>query len=158
MDKINIKFNNPIMDQENIEKIAGKTNEVVDKLNDYANGTGGSTKKIYCHPISIDIENDNILAHVAMLIFDNSNTEYNTYTKLRNKLSSIFAINENAVFPITGALYYVSGSQLHIAQKIGFDDPDIKIYTSRPDGTQGNFNIEYYLIDATIYDGVNAIN
>lgn len=30
MDKINIKFNNPIMDQENIEKIAGKVNDVID--------------------------------------------------------------------------------------------------------------------------------
>lgn len=31
IDKINIKYNNPVMDQENIEKIANKVNEIIDE-------------------------------------------------------------------------------------------------------------------------------
>lgn len=117
-----------------------------------------SVKPIYCHPITIDVEDEASKTHVAMLIFDNSNEEYNTYAKLVAKLNSIFALNANAVFPITGAIYYVAGSALHIAQKIGKSGDTINFYTCRPDGTQGNFNISNYIPNATIYDGVNKIN
>ena len=117
-----------------------------------------SFKPIYCHPISIDNETETAKIHVALLIFDNSNEEYNTFAKLKAKLQSIFALNSSAVFPITGALYYISDSALHIAQYIGKNNDEIRFYTARPNGTQGYFNIDNYITDATIYDGVNKIN
>ena len=121
-------------------------------------GTLSNAKPIYCHPITIDVEDASSNLHIAMLIFDNSNQEYNTFSKLVAKLNSIFTLNINAVFPITGAIYWKSGSALHIAQKVAKSGDTIYFYTCRPDGTQGSFNISTYISEATIYDGVNKIN
>ena len=123
-------------------------------------GTLDNAKPIYCHPITID--NDDGTAanpgHLALLIFDNSSEEYNTYEKLVAKLNSIFTVNAKAVFPITGALYYTSGSALHVAQKIAKPSTVITVFTVRPNGTQGYFGLFDYFGGATIYDGVNKIN
>ena len=122
-------------------------------------GLVDNAKPIYCHPISIDDNVSDNKVHIALLIFDNSNEEYNTLSKLTAKLTSIFNINEYAVFPITGAIYYNSASALHIAQKIIYiEGTGISILTSRPDGTQGNFTMSTYLGNAIIVDGVNKIN
>lgn len=123
-------------------------------------GQVDNAKPIYCHPISIDYEGEDVSnpVHLALLIFDNSNDEYNTYDKFIAKINSIFDINENAVFPITGAIYYESGSTLHIAQKIGKRATGPTIFTCRPDGTQGTFTASIYINNATFYDGVNKIN
>ena len=58
MDKLNIKFNNPIMDQENIEKIAGKVNDVIDKTLDDNNKieAGNLNRKLYYHGIYFQTE------------------------------------------------------------------------------------------------------
>lgn len=121
-------------------------------------GTIDNTKPIYCHPISIDSETATAKFHVAILIFDNSDEEYNSYAKLVAKLESILSANPLAIFPATGAVYYESLSALHIAQKFGYYQNALNLYTCRPDGTQGNFNVSNYLTEATIYDGVNKIN
>lgn len=125
-------------------------------------GTLSNAKPIYCHPISIDIEGEDVTnpAHLACLIFDNSNEEYNTYAKFIAKLTEIFAISPLAVFPTTGAIYYGGGASLLIAQKFDYDSVSEKIQLRavRPNGTIGYFQIDSYLTDATFYDGVNKIN
>ena len=118
-----------------------------------------NAKPIYCHPISIDDDVSENKVHMALLIFDNSNEEYNTLDKFTAKLTSIFNVNSKAVFPTTGAIYYNSGSALHIVQKIVYSEGvGISILTSRPNGTQGNFTMSTYLVSATFVDGVNKIN
>lgn len=134
---------------------------VVDENDNVVNGIVASdvtTKKIYCHPITIDDDVSVNKVHIALLIFDNSNEEYNTIDKLSNKLNTIFNINPSAIFPISGGMYYDSTSSLHIAQKIRYDGNDIVINTLRPNGEQGYFVLSTYASSATIYDGVNAIN
>ena len=121
-------------------------------------GTLDNAKPIYCHPISIDDDTSDNKVHLALLIFDNSNEEYNTLEKLTAKLNKIFALNSSAIFPITGALYYDSGSALHVAQKIAKTGNEIIINTARPNGTQGTFTFVSELTNALIYDGVNKIN
>ena len=121
-----------------------------------------NAKPIYCHPIRIDSDDTDTSIeyriHVALLIFDNSNEEYNTYEKLLSKLQSIFATNSSAVFPITGGLYNAVGYALHIAQMIVLDGTNIQIKTVRGnDGTQGYFGISNFS-SASFYDGVNKIN
>ena len=142
--------------KEQLERIADSE---VKKL--VEGGTLDNAKSIYCHPISIDGKrSDNSVIHVSLLIFDNSNEEYNTGTKLKDKINSILAINESAIFPITGAIYYAVGSALHIAQKISKYSGETYFLTIRPDGTQGNFGISDFVDseNVVIYDGVNKIN
>lgn len=159
--KILDKFGNELTLENDVFKLNGKELTTVEDITDLIEGgTIDNAKPLYCHPISIDDDVSDNKVHIALLIFDNSNEEYNTYNKLLNKLNSIFSKNLYAVFPITGGIYYSSTASLHIAQKIGYNSGNSRIvmYTSRPDGTQGNFSVENYLQNATIYDGVNKVN
>lgn len=145
------------------DAVLKRMNELTNEIKDIEDGDVElpNAKPIYCHPISIDgIRADNSEIHVAMLIFDNSNEEYNNGTKLKAKINSILAVNESAIFPITGAIYYASGSALHIAQKIGKFSDGTYFLTIRPDGTQGNFGISDFVDseNVVVYDGVNKIN
>lgn len=119
-----------------------------------------SVKPIYCHPITIDYEGVDVVnpVHIALLIFDNSDEEYNTYAKFVAKLEEIFTINPNAKFPITGGIYYGAGSTRQVAQYIDKVVDEIQIKAVRPDGTQGFFGLATYTSSATFYDGVNKIN
>ena len=135
------------------EEIKDVVNYAVEK------GLINNAKPIFCHPITIDkeVESSDIV-HISFLIFDNSNEEYNTYDKLRAKLLSIFALNPSAVFPCTGAIYYISGASILIAQKIELYETDIiRIRAVRPNGTLGYFNLLSFNT-AIYFDGVNKIN
>ena len=129
-------------------------------------GTGeiDNAKPIYCHPITIDGENSSYVIHVSLLIFDNSNEEYNTYTKLRDKILQIFGVNNQAIFPITGGLVYKSTNVHYIAQKINYDDnqgslsSEIKALNTTT-GALGWFALSSFAgSEFTYYDGVNKIN
>ena len=139
--------------------VAGKT-DLVSVQSLIEGGTVSNAKPVYCHPISIDgTSTGHSEIHVSLLIFDNVNTQYNTADKLATKLNGIFSVAPDAVFPITGGLYYIPNTAVHIAQKIIRDNGDNIIKTVRPDGTQGNFNLALYSDqDVTIVDGVNKIN
>ena len=122
-------------------------------------GALDNAKPIFCHPISIQgtSDNENYKIKIALLIFDNSNEQYNTLEKLTTKLNSIFALNVSAVFPITGGLFNTTDSRLHIAQKIDKEGEQINIRTLRSDGNEGYFSLASFS-GATYYDGVNKIN
>lgn len=129
-----------------------------DKADLPINVAGASFKPIYCHPITIDDELEaDYRCHVSLLIFDNSTTEYNTIAKLTAKLNEIFALNANAVFPITGAFYVISGTAIHIAVRIDNYEDAPALRAVRPDGTMSYFRFSSFP-NATIYDGVNKIN
>ena len=124
-------------------------------------GTLSNAKPIYCHPITIEFTSESesgTNVYLALLIFDNSNTEYNSYSKLMAKLNSIWDINVNAVFPITGAVYYQK-TTIYVAQKIGIRNGTKSILAvNTSTGTLGYFTIGDYVASATVYDGVNKIN
>ena len=153
-----------VVETQSYDKIDGVwTYNSEDKSKLPVNEENPSFKPIYCHPISVDRDTpDSNLIHISLLIFDNSNEEYNTLTKLLNKLDEIFAINPLAVFPITGALYYNVGQSLLIAQKIEKYETEPGIFNTsiravRPNGTLGYFLLQDFT-GATVYDGVNKIN
>ena len=145
------------------DAVLKRLNEISSKavsVEEIEDGELENAKPIYCHPISIDREGEGVNnpIHIALLIFDNSNEEYNTYAKLYNKFNVIFGINPNAVFPITGTVYYGDTSAVYVAQKIELYSGVICIRATRPNGTQGYFQIQDYVQYSSIYDGVNKIN
>lgn len=74
IDKLNIRFNEPIYDQENIDKLKNKVNEVIDEVND------GSIKKIYCHPVYLYRDETAYGMDLTFLIFTNDSTPFTLAT------------------------------------------------------------------------------
>lgn len=129
-----------------------------DVIDEIEAGTLDNAKPIYVHPITIEGTYSTYRIKIALLIFDNSSEEYNTYDKLSAKLNSIFAVNPLAAFPTTGGLFNSANSNLHIAQKIYKDSDDIvRISTLMDDGTVGYFSLSNFS-EETFYDGVNKLN
>ena len=117
-------------------------------------GTLDNAKAIYYHPISI-YKTD--VGAFSFIIIDNSNEEYNTATKLKNKIANFTRIS-----PISGGWIVATNKCLiaAYAYKAGTSHILMGAYT---DGTietgSGAFVFENIIDSAeSIADGVNKIN
>lgn len=121
-----------------------------------------STKKIYCHPISVKVtRTDNSTLYFSLLIINNQATAFADYTAFINELQRIFNIDNNAVFPCSGGAWYSVNESWYPSQEIFKDEGNIRLRTIRTnDGTSGDFIIDQIVLFSTIEfkDGVNAIN
>ena len=117
-----------------------------------------SVKPIYCHPISIDGQrDDDTTIHVTLMIFNNSNVPFDTQEKLITEFNRIFALNNNAVFPVSGSIFYTTGNLTLQAYKIElFNDANVVRFTRPADGSVGYFDLDGFTFD--VNDGVNKIN
>lgn len=156
MDKLNIKFNNPIMDQENIEKIANKVNDIIDTVDEVVDSNGDLeagklNRKLYYHPIYFytrDENNQNLLLGCIAILDNNSTpyTEAGLKTKLENLMDNGALINFNGVVRASSEDTFSGG---------------IMLYKSGDNYVCLNANIINITIDLSkirsVTDGVNEI-
>ena len=119
-----------------------------------AGGLGGSTKKIYFHPIVLS---STVTGSLYFLILDNESTPYDTQAKIYAKFRAIAqAIGDTARIGATGAVVsagttiIVSHADVRITNEIilyGFDTTGVLRSVDISNTTFVN-----------VFDGVNAIN
>lgn len=127
IEKLNIKINNTLMDQENIKKIVNKLNETIDEVNN-----GGDTK-LYRHHITImTVLNDLEMLCYIVPTFDfyvDTNTSFDTYFYLHIEifnnsskeivtLSEIFNNDNTIKYLATGGAIALQSDELSTGKAI----------------------------------------
>lgn len=103
IDKLNIRFNEPIYDQENIDKLKNKVNEIIDEVANVEEASIPKTKKLYYH--GIEIFDSNTKVYLTLTIFNNTSEQINSWTKFKTILESF---GPYALYRISGGYNYNS--------------------------------------------------
>ena len=119
-----------------------------------------STKKIYCHPITLrDDGTGTIRCRITCLIFNNDETAF-TKDSLKTFIDALYVINNSAKIMFSGAYY--NGTTTCITSYVNRGASTYNIVGLTPDGAIGTISYSTFesLFPASILldDGVNAIN
>lgn len=125
-----------------------------------ADGLGGSTKKIYLHPIDV-YKSSGPLIRLTFLIFNNDATAFTKDTVIAFMKDLALATNNNVSIPASGCYY--DGTNTTVISSVGYGKNVGKWFIAG-NTTTGTENAKYFTeneikgIFYLVNDGVNAIN
>ena len=144
-----------------LAKIAGETpiDENVRTSTEYwlkrlADGLGGSTKKIYYHPIYMA---DNTLGRIEFAIIDNNPNPYDTKEKIIAKVKEL--CDTGAFVNTNGCIRTANTDNFESVYMIYKNAGVYQIFSYTATSIGNTRSLDTYALGVTyVYDGVNAIN